>query len=379
MVKPSLFFIKLKKKIKNSLKPYSFEVRKAIYIQNHYNLDALKKTKKIIIFLVPASTYVNGGIMSIFSLCRYSRLIAKDYVCLISTVPGKITYAYNNMFKNNEKVFRWKQIIEISDSLTNLIIHIPEYYAKKFYKDLDKLDIDVLKKIPELQINIMNQNVELMPNPQALSDLYKLTDNITQTISNNKYVNQSISDKWKIPTHYLPVWLPTDHYKKYDFDEKEKIIVLSHDKNIYKNNIINILKINLPDWKIITVRNLSFDEYMDLIAKAFFTISFGEGFDSYFIQPISVRSMGLTVYNDEFFPDKSWRELGNVFLSYHEMQERIVSKIIYFFNNKKIYYDTINIIFEKIKTKKIYNYDIYIESLKNFYNKKYDFSPSFQS
>lgn len=369
------FFIKLKKKIRSILKTYSFEVRKSIYIQNHYNLDAFKKTKKLIVFLVPASTYVNGGIMSIFSLCRYSRLIAKDYVCLISTVPGKITYARNNRFNNNEKVFRWKQIIEISDSLTNLIIHIPEYFAKHFCKKIDDSDVNVLKRIPDLQINIMNQNVGLMPRPQEISDLFNLTNNVTQTISNYTYVNQNNANKWNIPTHFLPVWLPTGQYKKYNFDEKEKIVVLSHDENPCKKNIIKILKTKLPEWKIIIVKKMSFEEYMDLIAKAFFTISFGEGFDGYFVQPASVKSMGLAVYNDDFFPDKSWKEMENVFLSYQEMQEKIIFKITRFFNNKELYYEVINRVIDKIENKKMFNFDVYLRCLGGFYNKEYDFTP----
>lgn len=370
------FLAKLKKKIKSTLKPYSFEVRKSVYIQNHYDLDSVKKKRKLIVFLIPSSNYVNGGIMSIFSICKHSRLVAKDYICLISTIPGKITYAYNNKFKNNENIYRWQQIIKISECLTNLIIHIPEYYAKKFYKNLDDSDINALKNIPDLQINIMNQNVGLMPKPQEIAVLYKLTNNITQTISNYSHVNQSNADKWNIPTHYLPVWLSLEQYKQYDFDKKERIIVLSHDENEHKKNIIDTLRKRLPDWQLITVEKMSFDEYMDLIAKAFFTISFGEGFDGYFVQPTSVKSMGLAVYNDEFFPNKSWKEMENVFTSYYEMQEKIVSKITEFYNNKNLYYKVIDKVIKKIENDNIYDYDKYLNCLKNFYYKKYNYFPS---
>ena len=54
--------------------------------------------------------------------------------------------------------------------------------------------------------------------------------------------------------------------------------------------------------------------YMDYIAKAMFVISFGEGFDGYFIQPCLVGSVGIAVYNERFFPDSSWKELDNVYL-----------------------------------------------------------------
>ena len=71
-----------------------------------------------------------------------------------------------------------------------MILHIPEYYADDFYNDLTEKDIEFLKSIKKLHINIMNQNIELMPEPEKLKDLYKLTNNITQTIAHDRYATQ---------------------------------------------------------------------------------------------------------------------------------------------------------------------------------------------
>ena len=100
----------------------------AIKAQNNYDLSTLKKAGKIILFLTPPEVKINGGIMSIYSLCEESRKINHDSVCIISTYPNaKLTYASNDKFPNNEKIYRFSQIIDNCENLSQLIIHISEY------------------------------------------------------------------------------------------------------------------------------------------------------------------------------------------------------------------------------------------------------------
>lgn len=61
----------------------------------------------------------------------------------------------------------------------------------------------------------MNQNIELMPEPEKLKDLYKLTNNITQTIAHDRYATQEVCDKWQIPTHLFSVNIDLTKYKYY--------------------------------------------------------------------------------------------------------------------------------------------------------------------
>ena len=254
-----------------------------------------------------------------------------------------------------------------------MILHIPEYYADNFYNDLTEKDIEFLKSIKKLHINIMNQNIELMPEPEKLKDLYKLTNNITQTIAHDRYATQEVCDKWQIPTHLFSVNCDMSKYKAYSFDEKEKIIVLSPDWNEHKERIIEKLEKKLPDWKLITVNNMTFTEYMDLISRAFFTITFGEGFDGYFLQPPVVESIGFAVYNNEFFPSENWLKFDNVFKSYDEMHENIVGIIKQLQSDRESYLS----LSKQVKTEhdKLYSYEKFHSNLKRFYNKDYDFVP----
>ncbi len=342
-------------------------------IQDTLDMSMLRKAKKVIVFLTPGRSYINGGVMSIYSLCKTSRELNPDAFCSVVTYPNDYTYVVNDKFKNNELILRFEQITENAKNAEEMIIHIPDFRAHRFYNDLKSNEIEFLKSIPHLQLNIMNQNIKLMPEPEKIKDLYLLTDNITQTIAHDRYATQEVCDKWGIPTHLFSVRIDMSAYKTYPFEEKEKIIVLSPDKNEYKERIVNKLKTELPDWELVTVNNMTFNEYMDLIARAYFTVTFGEGFDGYFLQPHVVSSIGFSVYNDEFFPNEDWKKYQNVYSSYEEMLNRIVADVKQLQGDKEAYLTLTKDI--KAEHDKLYNYDKFRNNLRNFYNGNYDFLP----
>ncbi|MDD3237055.1 MAG: hypothetical protein PHV37_03045 [Candidatus Gastranaerophilales bacterium] len=350
------------------------ELEKEKELQNNFDIDSLKNAKKLILFLTPGGIKINGGILSIFSLCTTSRELNKDAVCILSTYPNdKYTYAYNDKFPNNEQIYRFSQIIENCKNLEEIIVHIPDYYAMSFYKALNKNELIFFKSIKNVQLNIMNQNIENMPEVKKLKSLYLISNNVTQTVAHDRYATQEVCNKFKMPTHLFSVEIDYTLYKKYPFEKKEKIIVLSPDDNKNKSKIVQSLEKEFPDWKIITVNNMSFFEYMDLISRAYFTITFGEGMDGYFNQPAYVDSLGFAVYNDHFFPNKEWKDLNNVYSSYTDMTENLPNDLKKLYENKELYYKTINEHFEKLNI--TYQKEKFVSNLRNFYFKKYDFLP----
>jgi glycosyltransferase involved in cell wall biosynthesis len=328
----------------------------------------------MILFLTPPCVKINGGVMSIYSLCETSRKLNPNSFCIISTYPNdKYTYAKNDKFLNDENIYRFEQIVDNCKNLDELIMHIPDGYSRHFYKDLKKKDICFLKSIKNLHINILNQNIELMPKPNKLKSLRKLTSNITQTIAHDRYATQEVCDKWQIPTHLFSVKIDTTKYQRYDFEQKEKTVVLSPDDNENKEKIVNKLKEDFPDWNFKTVQNLTFSNYMDLISRSYFTITFGEGMDGYFLQPEEIGSIGFAVYNDEFFPDKSWADMLNVFSSYDDMYENISKVMKKLLEDKDLYKKTSKYTYSKIR--ELYNFDTFEDNLKRFYEQKYDYTP----
>ena len=347
--------------------------KRNLEIQNKYDLIPLKNTSKLILFLVPPEVDITGGIMSIYSLCKCSREINTDALCLISTYPEPYTHAHNDRFLNNEQVYRFSQITDNCEYLDSLMIHIPEYYLKKFYRDLSKKDLKFLKSVKNLHISILNQNIDEMARPKVVNNFRKLTHKITQTIAHDAYATQEICNKYNIPTHLASVSIDLSPYKVYPFEEKEKIIVLSPDNNEYRNQVVNVLKEAFPDWRLLTVNNMTFSEYMSLIGRAFFTITFGEGMDGYFLQPEVVGSIGFAVYNERFFPNDSWNSLKNVYNSYEEMVKEIADFMRLLLKDRVLYEQTVAETLTEMQS--VYKSGAFKDNLERFYKEDYDFIP----
>lgn len=329
-------FAKIKHKSLEITKLYknSFRAKK---IQDNYDLGQIKNAKKLVIFLTPGRIELLGGIMTIFQACKISRKAKPDALTLIATFPGYFTYAKNSKFKNEELIFRFSQIIKNLNNNTDVILHIPEFYAARFYFDLSKSEKNKLQKIKELKINILNQNINFMPEYYVLKNLFKLTLNITHSVGFKRYATQHNADHYKLPLYYIPSFLDLENCTVKKIDKKEKIILYSPDQHIMKSTILKILQENLIDFRIKEIKNLTYEEFLEAVASAMFCISFGEGFDGYFIQPYYANSIGITVYNDIFFPKEEMKNLPFVYHSYEELGENIVNDIKAICKNKELY------------------------------------------
>ena len=87
-------------------------------------MNDTSSTENLIIFFIPEKKLVNGGIISIFSLCKESRryfAIHKSSV-IICTYPGGKTYSKNDLFNNDEKIFSFEEVMIKYPSLKRLII-----------------------------------------------------------------------------------------------------------------------------------------------------------------------------------------------------------------------------------------------------------------
>lgn len=343
--------------------------------QNRFDTSAITSARKLIIFLIPAKCSVNGGVMSIFNMCRITRELQPNSCILIATEPSNYTYDKNTWFENSEKIFRFSQLLPLMHSAQSVIIHIPDYFAGKFTSSLSVKEKNILKAIPELHLNILNQNIELMPSPDKTFSLFELTTHVTQTTAHNRYATQEICNTWGLPLHHFSVKLTLPKVYHPSFSEKlnNKIIAISKDKHHQKQDILDMITKKLPDYKIITIKKMTYTEYHSLIARSMFVITFGEGFDAYFTQPCRAGSVGITVYNDKFFPSPKWKELDNVYLSYNELYENFANDVRHWEKDEsyytKIAQTTTN------ECNKLYSYDKFCDNLKRFYQGKYDFMP----
>jgi glycosyltransferase involved in cell wall biosynthesis len=345
---------------------------KARFIQNTYNLNSIKKAQKLVVFLVPGQIELLGGIMTIFQACKISKEVYPDALHLIATFPGYFTYEKNNKFRNEEVIFRFSQITKNLYNAQEVILHIPEFYAAKFYSDLSKSEKNKFPKIKNLTINILNQNINFMPQYDLLKNLYQLSSNVTHSVGFERYANQNISDQYKLPLYYIPSFLDLENCIVKKFDKKEKIILYSSDPHPMKNTILKLLQENLIDFRLKEIKNLTYEEFLEAIADSMFCLSFGEGFDGYYIQPYFANSIGIAVYNDIFFPKEEMKKLPFVYENFKELSNNIVNDIQAIYKNSEQYENTSKNTLSFLKNN-INKRENTLEGLKKLYSLEPDF------
>ena len=194
------------RKIKKLFKKYIYIIRQRA-IQDSYNIDDLINAKKISVFFIPQNENIGGGTMSIFNFCSFSREVDSKILSIISTFPSLSTYSKNNNFKNNEKIYRFSQIINYAKNVEDLYLHIPEYSCGYFYNSLSKKEIKKLKSIPRVKINILNQNIDFMQNFDNFKSLYNISNDISHSVGFNRYKSQAICNRYKLPLFYIKSYI----------------------------------------------------------------------------------------------------------------------------------------------------------------------------
>ena len=209
-----------------------------------------------------------------------------------------------------------------------------------------------------------------MYSPQIFKEYKeKYGDIFTITCAHKQYANKKNKDEYNIPCHHLSVYLDESNYPKKTFDQKENIILLSPDHHKNKKEIINILKDKLPFFTFITINKITFEDYKELVSKSKFQITFGEGLDGYFIEPYFCKSIGFSVYNEEFFTS-NYQLLKTVYPSYKELKRNIVNDILELNNNKTKYESTWEKGFNVCV--KDYNAKNFEKNVADYYSKKYN-------
>lgn len=339
---------------------------------NYFPIAEVQDAKKLVLFILPKREIIGGGVLSIFSIAKYTKRLLPDYRVFFVTEKGKAQYDKITWFDNDEKIFKWERVIRSLSGVDRLLIHIPEFMTRNFYDRLSKRDVKILRKVPHLQINILNQNSKLLSSVDDVKKLFRLTDFVTQTVAFERDVQQSFANKYNMPITFISSFLDLSKYKVVPFEEKEKLIVLSPDVCPVRDSLIDSLKKELSDYRIEVVNNMSFENYMDLISRAFAVITLGEGFDGYLLQPSIVKTLSFAVYNSDFFPDSEFLNLMNIYKSYDDLMQNIIGDITELSLDKEKYYTVIN---ELRRLDNCHSEEIHVSLLNDFYNQKYNFIP----
>ena len=325
--------------------------------------------RKLIWFLVPSWDAAAGGVMSICSIHAETRMLlgGPDVAVVASTYPDHPTLKKYTGFANSMDIFSFSEVVTHFKSVEHAILHIPEYFSKDFFHHLSPSERLFLDTIPRLHINIMLQNIDQC-NPDDVQPLRTLADEITCTTAHDRYSTQEQSTRFGIPLS-SSIRVVDQRYEQRHWTEKLDIIVLSPDQHPLRGRVIDTIEKGLPSVELITVENMSYENYRSLIAKAKWSLTFGEGLDGYFTEMAWTGGIPFAVYNDRFFMPQ-FRELPTVYDTWDKLQTWIVGDILKL-DHDEVYHAAGEPIRQILS--QLYSREKYRENIRLFYDERYSF------
>lgn len=289
--------------------------------------------KKLVVFLVGGADWdtgtdkISGGAISVVSLCEESAKLKDVHGAevIMCTVPQQHLLLKHTQFENNTNIFRFSQLKENFSEVEEILLHLPEFMCSLFMQMLHKSEVTWLKSLKKVHINIMNQNIKLMPSKEEVARLKNYASLVTATTAHEQYCNRYYREFYNIPLHKFSVWISPENYSFRQYSEKQNVMIVSPDNHPMREQVLEKLY-SIKDLKVTIIQNLTYEQYKATIANAKWALTFGEGLDGYIIEPVFSGSVGFAVYNDEFFtPD--FAELKTVYSSYETMLSNIVNDI----------------------------------------------------
>lgn len=351
-----------------------FDIRKE---QDSVIKSVDSSAKDLILFMVQGADFfagrdlISGGTISIVSLCEEtSRLKDVNHSeVVMCTFPGERLLFQHTQFKNETPVFRYSQLPRHFKSVQRLLVHVPEFMVERFVTQLDQGKLAWLQQVAECHVNIMNQNIRLMPPPAVVARLRRKAKQVSITTAHRKYCTADVQQKYQVPLHLFSVWISPEKYFFKPYSEKENLMVVSPDFHPRKEEVLALLK-NVPGLQIQIIQNLTYEAYKELISRAKWSLTFGEGLDGYFIEPVFSGAISLAIYNQEFFtPD--FAPLRTVYASIDDLVNRVLSDLQELDTAERFtdYQQE-----EFARCADHYSHEQYIRQLTAFYRREYTFA-----
>lgn len=260
----------------------------------------LSNRRRAIIFLVPGVDDVNGGILAIVSHVAESARMAEIHHAQVHlcTLPGGLTLMRYTRFANDATLLSLDLLLSAlaPDALVHL--NVPELYVP----DLVRAGLPLLSRYPrhKFSFNIMLQNIDFAPSRESVDSLRRAGP-VTVTTAHKAYAGRQTSEQLGCPVWHWSVWVSPEKYMRLGYERKEKLIVYSPDKHPLAAQVLRALRKELSDYRFVRIWGLTYEEYKQLISRARFSVTFGEGLDGYFVEPILSGSIGCAVFNERFF------------------------------------------------------------------------------
>jgi hypothetical protein len=304
-----------------------------VYAQRHVDLTrtvltraATFRTKRLIVFLTPGYEFRAGGVMAIASFYRESIALrhlhrAKVTLC---TVPGDPPLLKYSWFENRNYILDLESVLSGCSRLDYLLIHIPEYTVDRVSDWLTSASRTLLSNIPEIHLNILLMNIDLIQGKNVAG--LKRFGKVTCTTAHEAYTNLATREALDVPLHRLSCCNGPEFYSLSGYQAKGPLLIVSNDSHPLKEQVLRQVAQGCPDLTIKVIENLLYEDYMRLVRRAKWSLTFGEGLDAYFSEPVWSGGVSFAIFNDRFFTP-AFAELETVYPSWEVLMDRITGDI----------------------------------------------------
>ena len=165
-----------------------------------------------------------------------------------------------------------------------------------------------------------------MPGKEIIQSLFWFTPRVTITTAHAKYCSLAYRSAFGVPLHFFSTFASPENYLSIPFKDKGNVILFSPDDDEKNLEVMEIIKVNFPDYELQVIKGLKYEDYKSLIARAKWSLTFGEGLDFYFIESVFSGSISFAIFNDLFFT-ADFEGLSTVFDTYDALKEGIVRRI----------------------------------------------------
>jgi hypothetical protein len=242
---------------------------------------------------------------------------AKVVLC---TVPGDPSLFKYSWFENHNYILDLETVLKGCVQLDYLLIHIPAIQVDRMVEWLASVSSTLLRNAREVHLNILLMHIGNIRGKNVAG--LKRFGKLTCAAAHEAYTNSATREAMDAPLHRLSVCIGPECYSIAKYQEKEPLLIVSPDPHPLKEQVLRQIAQVHPDLMIKIIDNITYEEYKDLARRAKWSLTFGEGLDGYFIEPIFSGGVSFAVFNNQFFTPP-FANLKNVYESWDALMEKL--------------------------------------------------------
>lgn len=279
---------------------------------------AREPVANLIVYLTPGRDRAYGGVLSIESQWRetHGMFASRDTRVIACCEPlGRYIPKYT-FFENEMPLFRLGPALIRHSGTKNLLIHIGGHACGRVLDFLSEYQ-DLLRRYERVTLNLMVQGIKPAPSKDVVDGLKRIAD-VTMTTAHDRYGTPEMGKEYGVPLFHMSTFVHPGLYEKTSWAQKRDVLLVSPDVHPMKERVLDSVRANRPETKIIEINNMKYSYVKELFRDSKWSLTFGEGLDGYFIEPIFSGSVAFAVYNDDFFTT-DFKELPTVYPDFQSL------------------------------------------------------------